>query len=446
MSHLATSVALPVVPPRYQRSPKPHVYVASFQQTTLSVECGRARCYPGLVGDAPDTRALYLIGAELLESARSIVDLGCGAGMGTAELSARFAKVGAVDSDAGAVQFVRQYLSRAQQVEVVHASLGDGIEPAVRHDAGCLVDVLGHSPSPVDVLRGAHRWISDSGRLFLAEPRAYPSQALIPPALRAFTRPSLKQLLLRSGWEVDSWLDDLGNFVACIAVPSKDSGWTWLERGDTARLQGNASAALEAYASAAKRGSAALATEALLGCAEVHGELGDLDAACRCLLDAARTSPGHPRALAGLAEASLIADDPHQALTLAVRALDTDPCDSRAVQALASAADRLERPEAFASWRIANGLAPADLGSAFEVSRLAAAHGEIPYAIWVMERVRAFRNDLSADFCVTLAWLYAAQGRFGEAHLEGELARVKAPDSSAVSELWAYLATAPSPA
>jgi len=443
---LAAVVALPVVPPRYQRSPKAHVYVASFPDATLSVECGRARCYPGLVGDAPDTRALYLIGAELFEAARSVVDLGCGAGLGSAELSTRFEKVGAVDSDPGAVQFVRQYLARAQQVEVIHATLGSGAEPAFQHDAGCLIDVLGHGPSPVDVLRGAHRWISDSGRLFLAEPRAYPSQALIPPALRAFTRPNLKQLLLRSGWEVDSWLDDLGNFVACLAVPSKDGGWLWLERGDRARVQGKRSAALEAYANAAKRGSAALGTEALLACAEVHAELGDLDAAGRCLLDAARTSPGHPRALAGLADLSLISDDPHQALSLAVRALETDPCDARAVQVLASAADRLEQPVAFASWRIANGLAPADLGSAFEVSRLAAAHGEVPYAIWVMERVRAFRDDLNADFYVTLAWLYAAHGRFGEARLEAELARVKAPDSSAVGELWAYLATAPSPA
>ena len=30
--------------------------------------------------------------------------------------------------------------------------------------------------------------------------------------------------------------------------------------------------------------------------------------------------------------------DPHQALTLAVRALETDPCDLRAVQAMAAAA------------------------------------------------------------------------------------------------------------
>jgi SAM-dependent methyltransferase len=438
-------IALPVNSPRYQRSPKAQVYVAKFGDTSLNVECGRARCYPGLVGDAPDTRGLYLAALPYLEPARSVVDLGCGSGMGTAELAARFSRVAAVDADASAIQFVRAYLARASELTVAQSVLGSGTEPAQRHDAGVVIDVLGHSESPVEVLRGAHRWVSDSGRLFIAEPRAYPNQALLPPVLRAFSSPALKQLLLRSGWDVDCWVEDLGNFVACVAVPSKDGGWVWLERGDRARLSGNAGAALEAYANAARRGSAALGTEALLGCAEVHGGRGDLEAACRCLLDAAQTSPGHPRALAGLAEVSLLSGDPRQALTLAVRALETDPCDLRAVQAMAGAADRLEQPEAFASWRIANGLAPADLSSAIEVARLAAAHGELPYAIWVMERVRKFRDDLGPDFHVTLAWLYVGRERLGEARLEAELARVKAPTSPAVAELVEHLTSVSSP-
>jgi hypothetical protein len=112
---------------------------------------------------------------------------------------------------------------------------------------------------------------------------------------------------------------------------------------------------------------------------------------------------------------------------------------------MAGAADRLQQPEAFASWRIANGLAPSDLASAIEASRLAAAHGELPYAIWVLERVRKFRDDLGADFHVTLAWLYAARERFGEARLEAELARVQEPDSAAVAELLEHLDSLSSP-
>jgi hypothetical protein len=106
---------------------------------------------------------------------------------------------------------------------------------------------------------------------------------------------------------------------------------------------------------------------------------------------------------------------------------------------MAAAADQLQQPEAYASWRLANGLAPADLAGAIETSRLAAASGELAYAVWVMERVRLFRADLTADFHVTLAWLYAGWNRLGEARLEAELARVKAPDSPAVLELWSQL-------
>lgn len=436
---MTATAALPIVPPRYQRSPKAQVFAASFPEATLSVESGRARCYPGLTGDAPDTRALYLCASQLLAPARSVVDLGCGSGMGTAELASRFARVSGVDSDPVAVSFARQYLARVQDVQIVQAALGPGVESPVRHDAGCLVDVLGHSSEPVEILRSARRWLNESSRLFIAEPRAYPSQALLPPAQRAFSRPGLKQLLLRSGWEVERWLEEMGNFVACLCVPSKDGGWIWLERGDRARAQGNPGGALEAYANAAKRGSAALGTEALLACAEVHVEIGQLEAACRCLLDAAQTSPGHPRALAGLAEFSLVSGDQHHALTLAVRALETDPCDLTAVQVLAAAADQLQQPEAYASWRLANGLAPADLASAIETSRLAAARGELSFAVWVLERVRQFREDLSADFHVTLAWLYAGREHLGEARLEAELARVKEPESPAVRELWAHL-------
>ena len=52
------------------------------------------------------------------------------------------------------------------------------------------------------------------------------------------------------------------------------------------------------------------------------------------------------------------------------------------------------------------------------------------------------RDDLVADFHVTLGWLDVAHGRLGEARLEAELARVKEPESSAVRELWAELEAA----
>lgn len=435
---MTLSMALPVVTPRYRRSPKARVYVAHFPGSSLSVENGRSRCYPGLAGDAPDLRSLYLAAAELLAPARSIVDLGCGAGIGSAQLAPHFERISAVDNDRAALEFAREYLASAPQVAVMSAEAVPA-DAGQRHDAGCVVDVLGHTPHPVEVLRLARRWIKDDGRLFLAEPRAYPTQALLPPVLRAFSRPALCQLLVRAGWEVESWLDEVGHFVACLARPSQDDGWVWLERGDAARLAGNPDAALAAYAQAAACGSRALGSEAWLGSAEVHAARGDLDAACRCLLDVAQSTPEHVRALSGIADVSLFSGDAHQALRISVQALESDPCDLRAVQSLAHAAHRLEQPDAVASWRLANGLAPADLTSAIELARLSAASGEVEFAIWVLERVRGYRADLPCDFHVTLGWLYATNARLGEARLEVELARVKEPGSLAVTEFLAYL-------
>jgi hypothetical protein len=110
-----------------------------------------------------------------------------------------------------------------------------------------------------------------------------------------------------------------------------------------------------------------------------------------------------------------------------------------AVQSLARAADSLDQRDAFPTWRIANELAPADLGTAIELSRLAAGRGELHYAIWVLERLRDFRADLSADFHVTLSWLYVTAERVEEARLEAQLGRVKDPASSGVLELLAHL-------
>jgi 2-polyprenyl-3-methyl-5-hydroxy-6-metoxy-1,4-benzoquinol methylase len=435
---MTLSVALPVVLPRYRRSAKARVYVAHFPGASLSVDNGRSRCYPGLAGDAPNLRSLYLAAAELLAPARSVIDLGCGSGVGTAQLASHFERISATDTDRAALEFAREYLASAPHVQVRLAEAAPA-DAAERHDAGCVVDVLGHTGNPVEVLRSARRWIKDDGRLFLAEPRAYPTQALLPPVLRAFSRPALCQLLVRAGWEVESWLDELGHFVACLARPSQDEGWAWLERGDLARLAGNPDAALDAYAKAAACGSRALGSEALLGSAEIHAARGELDAACRCLLDAAQNTPAHVRALSGIADVSLLSGDAHHALGISVQALESDPCDLRAVQSLAHAAHRLEQPEAVASWRLANGLAPADLTSAIELSRLSAASGDVEFSIWVMERVRGYREDLPSDFHVTLGWLYASNARWGEARLEVELARVKEPASLPVAELLAYL-------
>jgi hypothetical protein len=159
------------------------------------------------------------------------------------------------------------------------------------------------------------------------------------------------------------------------------------------------------------------------------------------VLDAAALSPDDARSLASLSEISFVTGDAPRSLELAIGAVERDPCEPNAVQSLARAAETLQRDEAFASWRIANGLAPADIAVASEASRMAAARGEHMYAIWVFERLREFHGDLGVDYHVTLAWLYESAGRPGEARLEAELARAMDPESMGVKELWAHLSS-----
>ncbi len=427
--------------PQYLRSPKARVFTAQFPSLqSVSVETGRKRRYPGLIGAAPDTRALYGAAAQLLGSARRVLDLGCGSGIGTAELRCSFDDVTAVDIDPVAVEFARAYLPSVAVSQ--HDGSFEGAVPA--YDGICIVDVLGQSAAPAALLRTARRSLLAAGKLFIAEPRACPSQALMPPVVRAFSRPGLEHLLECAGLTPEAWFDAAGHFLVCVAQGTADDHFRFLAEADAALAAGQPEAALRAYARLPREASSALRTEALLGRARLFAARGELEAACQCVLEAAALRPESSRSLAGLAEVALMTGDATQSLELAIRALERDPCEVEAVQSLARAAENLQPGEAFATWRIANGLAPADLDTAIELSRLAAQRGEVPYAIWVLERLRDFRDDLSSDFHVTLSWLYLMAERLGDARLEAQLARVKDPQldgavSSGVSELWAQL-------
>ena len=430
-----TNDMIPVLP-QYQRSPKTNVYSAVFPREELRVEIGRRRRYPGLLGSAPDTRALYDAAAQMLIGAERVLDFGCGSGIGSAELRCHFDLVTAVDIDPAAVEFARAYL---RSVSVLH---DDGIRPiddVERHDAVLVVDVLGQSSSPEVALRRARRWLQPGGVMFIAEPLACPSQALLSPVLRAFSRPGLAAALGRAGLEVERWVDGAGHFVVCLARRTADDDYRALEEADAALSVGDARRAMAAYASTGAGSARAVRTEALLGQAALLVAAGDLGSACQAVLEAATLSPDDARSLASLAELSFVAGEPARSLELAMGALERDPCDPRAVQSLARAAGSLHDDEAYTSWRIANGLVPGDLAIATELARRAAARSELGYAIWVLERLREFRPDLSVDYHVTLAWLYVTADRMGDARLEAELARVMNPEAGGVKELWQHL-------
>jgi 2-polyprenyl-3-methyl-5-hydroxy-6-metoxy-1,4-benzoquinol methylase len=428
---------IPVLP-QYQRQPRANVFAAVFPNRQLEIDAGRRRRYPGLLGAAPDTRALYDAAAQLLSGQTRVLDYGCGSGMGAAELRCHFDQVTAVDVDPAAVEFARAYL---RSVDVQHDDGTRVVGAEALHDGIVMIDVLGQAASPDAALRAARRWLAPEGRAFIAEPRACPSQALLPPVVRAFSLPALVTLLARAGLDVLQWVEGAGNFIACVAGPSASEDYRLLAKADAALASGQAAAALRAYAAISPSdASRAVRTEALLGRAELLAASGDLSAACQAVLDAAALSPDSARSLAGLSEVSLITGDAPRALELAIGAIERDPCEPTAVQSLARAAATLPGDEAFAAWRIANGLSPADIGVASEVSRMAAERGELMYAVWVLERLREFHADLGVDYHVTLTWLYVAAERLGEARLEAELARVKYPKSVAVRELSAHFA------
>lgn len=419
--------------PRYVRQASPRGMSAVFPSgEPIDIERGRSRSYPGLKSEAPDTRAIYAAAADLFPGARRVVDLGCGSGVGTAELCSRHEQVTALDIDETAVRFARAYVPGADVQPIA------GEESGI-HDLVCIVDVLGHAEEPVDVLRRARRLIGSEGRVFVAEPRAYPAQALLPPARRAYSRQGLEELLARSGLELERWVDGIGHFVACAARPAAQDGWTLLEAGDRARRAGDRDAADVAYSSAVAGSSGATLREGLLGSAVARAEQGQMDGAAERLLEAAQQHPGDARVLAGLSELCLLGGETFEALGLAVRALEDDPCNANAMQVLARAAGALQQNEAYATYRIASSLAPADRRAATELARLAAQRGELEYAIWVMERLRSFDEGQSADFHVTLGWLHVMAQRLGDARVEADLARIKQPGSEPVKELLACL-------
>lgn len=422
--------------PRYEPLDSGQGLQARFSSDhCVGVAATRQRSYPGLSGPAPDTRALYEGINQMFSANHKVLDLGCGSGMGLKQLSEHFGVVHGVDSDLTAVEFARQFVAG---VEVRHEQSAE--DPATSdYDLVAIVDVLGQVDSPAELIRKARCSVKSEGRVLIAEPRAYPSQSLLPPVGRAFSKRGLAELLPRSGLELVEWVDSAGGFVVCTAKPSRDVFWKELAVADRAHRRQEFSVALAAYQRVAEQAEGGLRVEGAIGCAVVLADLRKFEQASEFLLQAAELRPDDARPLAGLAEVCLLSGEPVEALQLAVRAVELDECYLPGTRALARAAEQLQHSDALTTWRLANSLAPGDLQTAIELARLSAEQGEMPYAIWVLERAREFCGELGCDFHVTLAWLLLGANRVGEAQVEAEIARVQQPESEGVVELWAHL-------
>jgi tetratricopeptide (TPR) repeat protein len=424
--------------PSYEFGRREAEVVARFPSgKRVAVVRGRDRAYPGLRSVAPSTLAFYETFAPLIRG-KHVLDAGSGAGVGTRVLCDYAPHVTALDCDARALEFGREYCDSAAflQADLCHGS------PVDRADAAFLVDVLGHLARPESALRGLRACLPVGSQLFVAEPKAYASQRLLSPARSAFSQASLTGLLLRSGFDLEEIAEPGQNFVALVALRSADPAIDALVEGFHQAFRNQFRAARAEFARARQSARSDIQLEAALGEAEASFAANDGDAAVRCYFEANELSASDGRALAGLARVALATGEVDDALRLALDALQREPTDASAHTAMAVAAEQLGLPDAWNAWRIAVNLAPDDLEVATGLARASAARQNYGFAIHVFERLRGYNTALGLQFHVTLAWLLLADSRKNDAAVEARYAAAIAPDDAAVSELVAAIAAA----
>ena len=204
--------------PSYEFGRREAEVVARFPTgKRVAVTRARGRSYPGLISVAPGTLAFYQAFASLI-TGKHALDAGSGSSEGTRVLSEHVPHVTALDNDARALEFGREYAPNAEflQADLCHGS------PVDRADAALLVDVLGHLTMPEAALRGLRACLPVGSPLFVAEPKAYGSQRLVAPARRAYSKAALRHLLLRSGFEVEQNDTTGASFVTAVARRSAD--------------------------------------------------------------------------------------------------------------------------------------------------------------------------------------------------------------------------------
>jgi tetratricopeptide (TPR) repeat protein len=396
----------------------------------VAVRRGRERAYPGLRSTAPSTLAFYQAFAPLL-SGKHVLDAGSGSSMGTRVLCELAPHVTAIDSDARALEFGREYAPNAEflQADLCHGTSVD------RADAAFLIDVLGHLARPEAALRALRACLPVGSQLFVAEPKAYGSQRLLAPACRAFSQRALTRLLLRSGFEVEQAPRTGANFIALVARRAGDAALDALTEALHQAQRGQLRAARAEFARAAQSERVDIRLEALLGEADAAFAANDGDTAVRCYFEANELDAEDGRALAGLSRVGLATGEVDDSLRLALESLDRDPMEAPAHALMALAAEQLSHPDAFNAWRIAANLAPDDLEVATGLARVSAGRQNFAFAIQVFERLRGYDSTLGVEFHVTLGWLLLADGRKNDASVEARYAAAIAPDHAAVTEL-----------
>jgi len=402
----------------------------------LIVRAGRdrSRSYPGLRGAAPPTHLFYAILCRRSEVSH-VLDLGCGSGEGTRQLTTRFERVTAFDASGEALAFAREFAPLARYV---HTDVCDEL-PADLAQGAIVCDVLSQLPSPELALWKLRERLENGAEVLVAEPLAGPLQRLAPPARRGYSLRSLAALVVRGGFSVKEWITTRGSFVACIAVPDRSSGADALVRGLGSIADDDPGAAKLELERAATDGVPEVCREAHLALASLGMLASDGDRAVTALMSAAHSDPSDARPVAALAEIALTVGDNDDALRLALDAVRLDPTDAAAASAAARVARAVEHPDTLNVWRIAVNLAPDDFDLCEGLASLAAERGDAGLGIGTFERLRGYGDALDARFHTTLGWLLLAEGRQADAEIEAKLARASAPSDTSVDDLWRAL-------
>ena len=373
--------------PTYVQGRNRNELIAHFSSgTTVQVELGRRRRYPGLPGPSPPTHGCYRKFVELGLPFGHLLDFGCGAGMGLQWLLQSKSRVTGLDIEGRAVAFAKAYVPEA---ELLHADVRSR-RVKLPGEAVLVVDLLGLLSDPVSLLRSVSQQVPNLQAVFVAEPIARSDQILIPPARRAFGLVGLRSILTRSGFEVDDWVTVEGEMLCVIGHPTREPAIESLMQAERAYLSHQTQPFLEACQSVLKSKSPRLCIEAALLEARLWFDLGQLDHSIAVLSDAVAWAPNDPRPLAGLSRLALSSGNQDQAIRLAEAATRTDPADLSAACSLALAYAGVEENRSFNAWKTANALAPDDASIARLLCAASLSEGRPNDGLLVMDRLAQY--------------------------------------------------------
>ena len=262
--------------PTYVQGRNRSELIAHFRSgTTVQVEMGRRRRYPGLAGPAPPTHECYRKFVELGLSARHLLDIGCGAGTGIRRLLQTKSRVTGLDIDGKAIAFAREFVPDA---ELIHLDIRSRrIDfPGI---AVLVVDLLGLLSDPVQMLRDVSRRVPRLEALFVAEPLVNCEQILVPPARRAFGVAAMKSLFIRSGFLVDYWVTVEGNMLCALGHAMREPAAERLIQAERAYLSHQTQVFLDVSQQISQSSCPELRVEAALLEARLWFDLGHIDRA-----------------------------------------------------------------------------------------------------------------------------------------------------------------------